>query len=255
VIDFEQWTRLTPLLLAFANIPVRIGFKTERQHHHYLYTQAVERTSNKHEVKSFLSLVELFTETNQCTELELKVNQAKREKVKEWLLSKGWNEAKKLTIIHPACGTHGFLREWSPKNYRRVIEHLQKLNETLFIVTGTERESVVMDLVCDSKTSVPKYSIVDGEEFVALLSIANLFISGNTGAMHLAAALKIPQVALHGPTNADIWGPVNPNAIVIKSSCPQCPCLDLGFEYHRTDGFCMEQIRVEEVVATCERLL
>ncbi len=255
VFDFEQWTRLTPLLIAFANIPVRIGFKTAGQHHHYLYTHTIERIHNRHEAESFLSLVELFNQQSSSNELELKVNQVKKEKVKEWLRSKGWSEAKKLVIIHPACGTHGFPREWSPKNYRQVVEHLQNMNDILFIVTGTESESVVMNEVCESKTPLLQYSIKDSEEFVVLLSIANLFISGNTGAMHLAAALKIPQVALHGPTNADIWGPINPNVVVIKSSCPHCPCLDLGFEYHRTDGYCMEQMRVEEVVTACERLL
>ncbi|MBI5215756.1 MAG: glycosyltransferase family 9 protein [Ignavibacteriae bacterium] len=260
VIDFEQWTRLTPLLLAFGNIPVRIGFKTVGQHHHYLYTHAVERTPSRHEAKSFLSLVELFTQQSSSSELELKVNQAKRENVIEWLRSKGWSEAKNLVIIHPACGAHGFPREWSPKNYREVIEKLGLNEKLIFIITGTSSESNVMNEVCALHTpilqnSTLQYSIKDGEEFIALLSIANLFISGNTGAMHLASALKVPQVALHGPTNADIWGPINPNAIVIKSSCPHCPCLDLGFEYHRTDGYCMEQICVEEVIAVCERLL
>lgn len=260
VIDFEQWTRLTPLLIAFANIPIRIGFKTVGQYHHYLYTHAIERTPNRHEAESLLSLVELFTQQSSSNELELKVNQTKREGVKEWLRSKGWSEEKKVVIIHPACGTHGFPREWSPKNYCGVIEKLSCGEKLFFIITGTSSEIKVMNEVCEFNNptfqhSTLQYSIEDGEEYIALLSIANLFISGNTGAMHLAAALKVPQVALHGPTNANIWGPVNPKAIVIKSSCPECPCLDLGFEYHRTDGYCMEQIRIEEVFVVCERLL
>jgi ADP-heptose:LPS heptosyltransferase len=107
--------------------------------------------------------------------------------------------------------------------------------------------------------SFPQQSIVWNErglnKLIALLSLAHLVVSGNNGVMHIAAALQKPQVALHGPTNSRKWGPLNPKAVVIRSSCPDCPCLDLGFEYHRTDGFCMEQISVEEVFQAAKKLM
>jgi heptosyltransferase-2 len=73
--------------------------------------------------------------------------------------------------------------------------------------------------------------------------------------MHLAAAIGIPQIALHGPTNSVQWGPLNSNAVVIRTSCPECPCLDLGSEYHRTDGYCMAQISVDEVFNEAVKIL
>jgi ADP-heptose:LPS heptosyltransferase len=84
---------------------------------------------------------------------------------------------------------------------------------------------------------------------------AALVVSGNTGVMHAAAAFGTKQVALHGPTNATLWGPVNKNAVIVKTSCPRCPCLRLGFEYHRNNGGCMELIGTESVKAAAESLL
>ncbi len=249
VLDFEQWTRLTPLLVAFANIPVRVGFKTVKQYHHYLFTHTIERNTRHHEVDTLLSLVEQFTGKKESNELELKVNEEAIGKARSWLLEKGWMPGDALVVLHPGCGSHGFPREWSATNYRLLIEELCKERKLFFALSGLKSEETMMDaigLVRD--VQIEKYFINATDEFLGLLSLANLVVSGNTGAMHLAAALKIPQIALHGPTNAKIWGPINPNAIVINSTCPGCPCLDLGFEYHRIDGYCMEQILVGEVV-------
>jgi ADP-heptose:LPS heptosyltransferase len=73
--------------------------------------------------------------------------------------------------------------------------------------------------------------------------------------MHVAAALGRPQVALHGPTDPAKWGPLNPAAVVVRSTCPGCPSQDMGWEYHRTDGFCMEQVGVDPVHAAARALL
>ncbi len=60
---------------------------------------------------------------------------------------------------------------------------------------------------------------------------------------------------LEGPNDPAKWGPINPRAAGVFSTCPGCPCLDMGWEFHRTDGFCMEQITVDEVIETVTREL
>jgi ADP-heptose:LPS heptosyltransferase len=74
-----------------------------------------------------------------------------------------------------------------------------------------------------------------------------MVVSGNTGVMHMAAALRKKQIAIHGPTNPIIWGPLNPHSKIVMSPCPNCPCLKLGFEYHTKDQSCMRKIDVEQV--------
>ena len=89
---------------------------------------------------------------------------------------------------------------------------------------------------------------------IPLLKRMDLLVSGNTGVMHLAAGLHRPQIALHGPTDPRLWGPLNDRAKVIQTSCPDCPCLRLGFEYHRSDDACMRKISVAEVQKAIENL-
>jgi len=77
--------------------------------------------------------------------------------------------------------------------------------------------------------------------------MSDILVSGNTGIIHLGAAVDTKVVALHGPTNPNEWGPYNKESTVIKSSKPCAPCLYLGFEYkcHKPD--CMDEISVDEV--------
>jgi ADP-heptose:LPS heptosyltransferase len=66
------------------------------------------------------------------------------------------------------------------------------------------------------KTSLP--------QLVALLKRANLVISGDSGPMHIAAAVGTPLIAIHGPTDPALSGPISPTATVLRSDIWCSPC-------------------------------
>ena len=254
--DFEQWSRITPLILAVAGIRARAGFRTAGQYRHYLFTRSVEHRSSSHEVDNFLALAEAGDGGNDSRLLEIRVRDESVKKVRGMLHEYSWNEDIPLIVLHPGCGRHGFPREWPPENYHRLATFLSQHRRLFFAVSGTREESHVMEEVVRSGSNLYGSCSFDQQsDFIALFSLSSLVVSGNTGAMHLAAALQVPQIALHGPTDVRRWGPLNPNAVVIQSSCPDCPCLNLGFEYHRSDGYCMRQIPVDEVYHVSLQLL
>jgi heptosyltransferase-3 len=80
-------------------------------------------------------------------------------------------------------------------------------------------------------------------------------VSVNTGIMHLAAAMNVPLVALHGPTSARRWGPLGPHTVALESPCQGCGYLDLGFEYKRQPRDCMNAISYRMVREACDRVL
>ncbi len=255
-IDFEQWTRITPVILGLLDIPVRLGFHTPGQYRHFLFTHPCEKSSRQHEVENFISLVKSMGDGDFAETLEIHVDAGARTRVLDRLSKEGWKKNMPVVLFHPGCGEHGFPREWPPGNYRALSARLSPAFNPFVVITGTQQEEGILDAVAHACSPPPlRYMISDLDEFIALLSSSSLVVSGNNGAMHLAAALRVPQIALHGPTNAARWGPLNPNAAVIRSTCPGCPCLDLGFEYHRTDGYCMSLISVDEVATAAEKLL
>jgi len=86
----------------------------------------------------------------------------------------------------------------------------------------------------------------------ALIQRCSLFISNDTGPMHMAIGLKVPLIALFCPTDADVTGPLaHPQAVSIQKKIPCNPCRVRGC----TDNFCMKQISVVEVCRATDRLL
>ena len=254
-IDFDQWTHITPLLLRTAGIGVRLGFRTPSRFRHRLYTHTVPRDPRRHEAENFLRLLAPLGIEAPAPVLELAARPDAVEHVRALLADAGWNGEDPLLAIHAGCG-HAYPRAWPAERYRELCARLAAEGRTFFLFTGAGDEAPVAQSLADSvpgrAVALTRLSIA---EFVGALALADLVLSGNTGAMHVAAALGRPQVFLEGPNDVAKWGPINPRAVGVFSSCPGCPCLDMGWEFHRTDGFCMEQIGVDEVHAVVSREL
>lgn len=255
-IDFDQWTKSTPVLLRLARVPVRIGFVTSDRMRHLVYTHTQPRDPRSHEAENFLRLLRPLGIEPPAPVLELPVRPELVPRVRALLADAGWNGADPILLVHPGCG-HAHPRAWPAERYRELCVRLAGEGSTFFVFTGAgdERpmaEGLAAALPPGRAAALTRLSI---PEFVACVSLADLVLSGNTGAMHVAAALGRAQVFLEGPNDPAKWGPINPRAVGVFSTCPGCPCLDFGFEFHRTDGFCMEQIPVERVRETVAREL
>ena len=89
----------------------------------------------------------------------------------------------------------------------------------------------------------------------ALLDRAALLVSGDTGPMHVAAALETPQIALFGPTSPDWYGPRSGQALVMAHSVPCGPCDRKVCRNTEDPHLCMRLLSVEEVLEMVGRLL
>ncbi len=254
-IDFDQWTNVTPLLLRMARVPVRIGFRTPARFRHLLYTHTEPRDAAGHEADNFLRLLRPLGIEPPAPVLELDVRPEAEAHVRALLSQAGWNGADPLLVTHPGCG-HAHPRAWPAERYRELCTRLAGEGSTFFVFTGAGGEAPMAESLAASlpgrAAALTRLTI---PEFVACISLGDLVLSGNTGAMHVAAALGRAQVFLEGPNDPRKWGPINPRAVGVFSTCPGCPCLDMGWEFHRTDGFCMEQISVDEVHGAVAREL
>ena len=85
------------------------------------------------------------------------------------------------------------------------------------------------------------------KELFSLVSRCMLVICGNTGILHIAAALNKRTIAIHGPTDPAKWGPWGEGHIIIRKDLPCGPCSYLGFEYGCDKRTCLELISVGEV--------
>ena len=156
-------------------------------------------------------------------------------------------------VVHPGSG--GSSLNWSPRRYRVLAAELAKGLGLAVIVTGSPVEKETAAFVAGDgpgRTSVA--GDTDLGTLVGLLAGARLFVSGNTGPMHLAAAVGTPTVSLFSPLRSGSpkrWGPVGNSSVILTPAgraCKKCPgerCADYN---------CMEAITVEEVLAAARRI-
>lgn len=256
VFDLEQWARGTAILSYWIGGRYVVGFNTPGQHKHGLFDKAVPKKFDRHEKDEFLSVLDGIVGNRAGGSLELWETETGK---KEWDQSvpAEWKRAAFKVLIHPGCGRDGTPREWPLANYAVLGNWLiNRYGASIFISGGPDekRKGDALHRFLNRK-ALNLAGSLGWEGALTLVNKMDLVLSGNTGLMHVAAAFGKKQVALHGPTDPKLWGPLNENARVLQSSCPRCPSLKLGFEYHRRDQSCMGKIPLESVKKTVESLI
>lgn len=174
-------------------------------------------------------------------DLELWITAKEKNHIFEFLKKIGVKENDFVVAIHP--GAKRPSRRWPVSRFIEITKWLTK--DAVIIVTGGKEE---IDLACQITAANKDVIIASGMltimQTAALISRCNLFISNDTGIMHMAFALKVPTVALFGPGNVKRWVPPNENFIKIIHHPVRCsPC----YKWDCEDLSCLKAITVDEV--------
>lgn len=142
-------------------------------------------------------------------------------------LLKSYNIAEKTPFIIFAVGTNWVNKCWSTKNFAKLSDLLSTHNlKTILIGFGKNDEQKAIEIIQQSTTNniinlVGKTSLMQTS---ALIKKATAVIGGDTGNLHLAAALNIPAIMLMGPTDPNRNGPYKQkhNVILAGHDCDGC---------------------------------
>jgi heptosyltransferase-1 len=120
-----------------------------------------------------------------------------------------------FAILNPGAGWGA--KQWPPERYGLVAKELAGNGVHSLVNYGPGEEELAAAVETASEGAARKISC-SISELIALTRRARLFIGGDTGPMHLAAALRVPVVAIFGPTNPARNGPFGTKAIVLRSA-------------------------------------
>ena len=123
-------------------------------------------------------------------------------------------EWKPLAIVNPGAGWGA--KCWPVESYGAVAKALSDRGMAVVVNHGPEEETLAQ-AVRDSSSGTAHPMKCSVGELIALTRRASLFVGGDTGPMHLAAALGVPVVALFGPTRPERNGPYATRSIVLRS--------------------------------------
>ena len=145
------------------------------------------------------------------------------------------------------------LKTWSKEYFAEVVRELRKKFDAAFFIVGAPNDKDYADeVIAEMGGGVENFcgetSLTDLAE---LFRRADLFITVDTGATHIAATTGIKMVTMYGCTSPDRWHPINPNAIALTSREPCCPCTKKTCDEPR----CLQNVTPAQVLQAVDKLL
>lgn len=245
------------LLAYFAGIPQRIGY--DKGNVAPFLTESY-KFEYRHAVEQNMRLAEAWTGEVSRAEIRLEypVQAADREYIVKYLGNRNILADRALVCIHPGSGAAS--KSWRAEKWAQVAEMVADKYEATIVFTGTASESALISEIAARMRH--DAHIIAGATSVgqlAALYMRSLAVLGpDSGAMHLAAAVGTPTVALFGPADPNEfapWGDLRRHAIVTSDiGCRPCRILDWrndNAEYHP----CVREITVGQVMEATRRVL
>ena len=164
-----------------------------------------------------------------------------------------------LVGIHASGGRPS--KQWHPERFAAVATRLQSLKGATIVLTGGPGDRTLADAVGRMIGDGPVINTAGAAglvESAALLAELDLLVTGDTGPMHLAAAVGTPVVALFGPSDPARYGPRASRERVLHADVACRPCGRVRLPPARCRGHvpdCLDGIAVEQVVQAALDLL
>ena len=169
------------------------------------------------------------------------------------LRSAGILERETVIGINPGA-FYGAAKRWFPDRYAAVADALARQCNARIVIFGSSSDAHTAEEVAKKMISRPL--VLTGRttlgQLMALIKKCRLLITNDSGPMHLAAALDVPQLAIFGSTSEIATGPLSRRAVLIKNPVDCSPCF---LRECPTDFRCMQGVSVERVLAEARKVL
>lgn len=257
--DFDIGLLLTnsfssAFLFYLAKIPERWGYQSDGRG--ILLTKGVplkEEEDSCHQVNYYLDLISGLGLRTRQLEINLPIYQEEKEAARKKLLSLSLDLSRPLIILNPGA-YYGPAKRWPASHFAGLATLFQKRKAAEIIIVGSSDEIELGESVASFMKKKPV--IFTGKttlrELLGLISQAVLFVTNDSGPMHMANALKVPVVAIFGPTNPKVTGPFQQPSAIIKKDVACWPCSYRKCPY---DHRCMMRIEPEEVFEISQNFL
>ena len=245
-------SRSRALCAFLAGIPLRIGYNTKGRGI-FLTHPVRSGQRDMHRIEGLNHLLNEIGIPGKVPSPVFFVSEAARTKTK--VLLANFLGGEKYAILNP--GGNWLPKRWPLERFAQLADLLKVRMGLRTLITGSASDRVLAEEIRRmASASTPIISLAGQttlDELGAAIQGSEMFISNDSGPLHLAAALGTPVIGLFGPTSAKITGPVGDGKIVVLQK-------DIGLPVPNPDPACrdmryMEAIAVEEVFAAAEKIL
>lgn len=221
-----------------------------------LLDQALDYQPREHTVDNARRLVRsVLGEGRPTATTGLEIPDAERHRANQILAGRSGP----LVAIHAAGGRE--VKQWDPARFAAVALRLIEDRGATLVLTGGPGDAPIVESV---RRSLPPSRVIDISNQRDLLAVAailercDLMITGDTGPMHLAAAVGTPIVAIFGPSDPRRYAPRGPLDKVVRIDLPCSPCNRIRLPPARCTGHipdCLAFVPVDLVLTAALQVL
>ena len=231
------------LLARFANAKVRIGpagLDGKLNKSMFLFDRRVAVDWRKHPdsnvAERILDIVRPFGINTSNYSSEITFDEEDLTEAESFIKEIKHGGNKLLIGLHVGAGK--IPNRWSLKKYIELMEKLSAEYPVVFYLTGSSADNDEIEFIRKNITfKVGLFIDKKIPEVAALISRSDLFISNDTGIMHVAGTTGVPQISIFGPTNPFNWAPIGHNKFFLRKS-------EL-----------IDEITVDDVFSLCKNIL
>lgn len=246
VIDTEQFHYMSAIVAWMTGAPRRIGFSTNARGR--LLTEGVPYDEAIYEVHSFLDLAARATGREARWNPEKPFYAVPAEalaQAREWLAPL---EGGPRVVIHPGASIPE--RRWPPERYAELALMLAREGVGI-VVLGGPGDGPAASVIAGALSHHRHVNLATRcrlAEAAAVVSLSDVYVSADTGVLHLAYAVGTPTVHLFGPGVHSKWGPQGQKFLTVRNDAPCSPCTRYGYTPPCNQGLiCMRRITAAEV--------
>ncbi len=209
-------------------------------------------------IKHFLTLLKFMGIKEFSEKKEIFVRPEEERKALDFLKTQNLNSNDLLIGISVAAGNK--LKQWEPAKFAQLADQLaEKLKATvIFIGSVDDNNSVENVQKMMRNNSINACGVFKLYELAALLKQLKLFISADSGPLHMADAMDVPLVLIAGPIDIHGQNPLHERCKIVQKNIPCVPCLfTISAVRFCQEGHlrCLKEITPEDVFEAAQSLL
>ena len=243
------------LFLFLLGTKYRVGYKTDCRS--MFLNIKTPRTSDlefeKLRIDYFLNIANLIGEKQADRELVLNVSKESETFAKNFLKENKIDETDTTIGFNPGAA-YGKSKRWPVKKYAELGNRLIDTYKAKLVLFGSSHDQGVVNAL--AKGLRDKCAIAAGkttlQDSMGLVNKCKLFVTGDTGPLYIASALRVPTLAIFGPTNPDTVAIPSEKLQIIYKRVSCSPCF---LRECPKDHRCMEEVSVEEVFTEISRMI
>ncbi len=240
-------------LLAFlAGIPQSYGYATDGRR--LLLSDAIRvpaQPALPHQVEYYVRLLAPLGLGAPARAPRLYLSEQEKQAMDVKLEEQGIGKTDFLIGLNPGS-TYGGAKRWLPERFAEAADRLvrtheaERGNRAHVVIVGAKGEEPVGDAIAGLMQSkaLRLAGRTSVRELMALIKRCGLFLTNDTGPMHIAAAFGVPVVAVFGPTDWRRTSPFRQDDSIVRSPVDCAPCL---LRECPIDHRCMTRVTVDEV--------